>query len=187
MKIKEKKLKGTFEIILEPRKDKRGFFMRVYDEKIFKEFGIHRDWVQENHSRTVQKGIIRGLHFQFPPFAETKLIRAIRGSIFDVFVDLRKNSLTFGQWDSVILSEDKFNCAYVPRGFAHGFCTITPHCEVVYKVDNYYAPEHEGVIIWNDSDLNIDWPEKDPILSEKDSNSMSLKKFVNNHGSIDIK
>ena len=187
MKIKEKKLKGTFEIILEPRKDKRGFFMRVYDEKIFKEFGIHRDWVQENHSRTVQKGIIRGLHFQFPPYAETKLIRVIHGSIFDVFVDLRKNSLTFGQWDSVILSEDKFNYAYVPRGFAHGFCTLTEYCEVVYKVDNYYAPAHEGGIIWNDRDLNIDWPEKNQILSEKDSNNMCLKEFINTHGSIDIK
>ena len=187
MKVIKRKIKGVYEIDLEPHKDKRGFFMRVYDENIFKEFGLHRDWVQENHSRSLQKGIIRGLHFQFPPYAETKLIRAIRGSIFDVFVDLRKNSLTFGQWDSIILSEDKFNCAYVPRGFAHGFCTLTPHCEVIYKADNYYAPEQEGGIIWNDEELNINWPEENPILSEKDSNNPSLKEFINTYGSIDIK
>jgi dTDP-4-dehydrorhamnose 3,5-epimerase len=187
MKVIKRKIKGVYEIDLEPHKDKRGFFMRVYDEKIFKEFGLHRDWVQENHSRSLQKGIIRGLHFQFPPYAETKLIRAMRGSIFDVFVDLRKNSLTFGQWDSIVLSEDKFNCAYVPRGFAHGFCTLTPHCEVIYKVDNYYVSEHEGGIIWNDEELNIDWPEENPILSKKDSNNLSLKEFINTYGSIDIK
>ena len=164
MKIKERKLKGAFEIILKPNEDKRGLFMRIYDDKIFREFELHRDWVQENYSRTVQKGIIRGLHFQFPPYAETKLIRVICGSIFDVFVDLRKNSLTFGQWDSIFLSEDKFNYVYIPRGFAHGFCTLTHKCEVIYKVDNYYAPEHECGIIWNDDELNIDWPEKNPII-----------------------
>ena len=186
MKIKEKKLKGAFEIILEPRKDKRGFFMRVYDEKIFKEFGIHRYWVQENHSLTIQKGIIRGLHFQFPPYAETKLIRSIRGSIFDVFVDLRKNSLTFGQWDSVILSQDKFNCAYVPRGFAHGFCTLTTHCEVIYKVDNFYRPEAENGIIWNDDTLKINWPIDNPLLSKKDANLKPFKYFVERYGGIEL-
>src|SRR5512137_1381391 len=105
MIIKEKKLKGVFEIQLEPKEDHRGFFMRVYDKEIYKKHGIHRDWVQENHSLSVQKGTLRGFHFQLPPAAETKLVRVISGEIYDVFVDLRKGSPTFGQWDSIILSE----------------------------------------------------------------------------------
>ena len=156
MKIKEKKIKGAYEITLNPIKDTRGFFMRVFDDKIFKEFGITNKWVQENHSRSEQKGIIRGFHFQFPPYAETKLIRAVRGEAIDVFVDLRKDSPTFGQWDSVLLSEDSFNYAFVPKGFGHAICTLTDVCEVIYKVDNYYAPDYECGILWNDPDLKID-------------------------------
>ena len=186
MEIKEKKLKGIYEIVLNPIIDNRGFFMRTYDDKIFKEFGIDRKWVQENHSRTLKKGIIRGLHFQFLPYAETKLIRATKGAVLDVFVDLRESSPTFGQWDSIELSEDKFNCAYVPRGFAHGFCTLTENCEVVYKVDNYYAPDYECGIIWNDPDLNIDWRIKNPILSEKDQRNMTLEEFKEKYGGINL-
>ena len=177
MEIKEKKISGTFEIILNSIIDNRGFFMRTYDDKIFEEFGIDNKWVQENHSKSLDKGIIRGLHFQFPPFAETKLIRAIRGTVLDVFVDLRKNSKTFGQWDSVELSEENKKMVYIPRGFAHGFCTLTENCEVVYKVDNYYAPDYECGIIWNDAGLDIDWGIKNPILSKKDQRNMTLAEF----------
>ena len=186
MEIKKKKLIETYEIILHPFKDGRGFFMRTYDDKILKEFGIDRNWVQENHSRSIQKRIIRGLHLQLPPYTETKLIRVIKGIVLDVFVDLRKDSPTFGQWDSIELSEDKFNCAYVPRGFAHGFCTLTDNCEVVYKVDNYYAPEYECGIIWNDEDLKIDWKIDKPILSEKDKKNLSMKEFIDKYGGVDV-
>jgi len=178
MEIIEKTLKGVFEIKLKPIKDKRGFFMRSFDYKVFKNASLKRDWVQENHSKSLGKGIVRGLHFQFPPFAETKLIRVIRGSVFDVFVDLRKNSSTFGKWDSVMLSEDKFNCVYIPKGFAHGFCTLTDICDVVYKVDNYYSSEHECGLLWNDPDLNINWPVDKPILSEKDTKNVTLREFI---------
>ena len=186
MEIKELKLKGVFEIQLSPLRDNRGFFMRSYDEKTFEKYGLCIEWVQENHSRSIQKGIIRGLHFQLLPYIETKLVRCIRGSIQDVFLDLRKGSSTFGQWDSIILNEDKFNCVYIPKGFAHGFCTMTEFCEVIYKVDNYYAPEYECGIIWNDEDLKIDWKIDKPILSEKDKKNLSMKEFIDKYGGVDV-
>lgn len=185
MEFIEKKLRGAFEVMLKPHLDNRGFFMRTFDDEIFKEQDIERQWVQENHSRSVGKGIIRGLHLQMPPYAETKLIRAIKGEVLDVFVDLRKNSPTFGQWDSVLLSEKKHNCAFIPRGFAHGFCTLSEISEVVYKVDNYYAPEYECGIIWNDQDLKIDWPATNPIISDKDQKNLTLKEFIEKYKSIE--
>lgn len=186
MKVKEKKIKGVYEIQLKPIRDERGFFMRTFDNNIFKKLGLEWNWVQENHSRSIKKGILRGLHFQFAPFTETKLVRVIKGKIFDVFLDLREGSDTFGQWDSVILSEDTFNCIYIPKGFAHGFCTLTDLCEVVYKVGNYYSPEKEGGIIWNDKELNIEWPTEKPILSDKDINNISFREFVEKHNSLNI-
>ena len=181
MKFIEKGLKGAFEIRLKPIKDTRGFFMRTYDDKILKKIGINNNWVQENHSKSTQKGIIRGLHFQLPPFAETKLVRCIRGKIWDVFVDLRKDSNTFGKWDSIELTEENKKMVLIPRGFAHGFCTLTDNSEVVYKVDNYYSPEHECGLIWNDTDLNINWPIEKPILSDKDRKNMSFAEFMDKH------
>jgi dTDP-4-dehydrorhamnose 3,5-epimerase len=186
MIITERKLKGVFEITLQPRYDARGFFMRAFDLNIFKEHGLDRPWVQENHSRTGQKDVIRGLHFQFPPFAETKLIRCVRGAFLDVFVDLRKNSPTFGKWDSVELTEDNMKVMFIPRGFAHGFYTLTELSEAMYKVDSVYSPQHECGILWNDETLNIEWPSKDPILSEKDLKNMTIKEFISKHGSIDV-
>ena len=186
MIITKRKIKGVFEIQLKPREDKRGFFMRTYDDKLFKEQGIHRNWVQENHSLSVEKGVIRGLHFQFPPHSETKLVRVVCGKIYDVFVDLRKDSLTFGQWDSIELSSDNKKMIYIPRGLAHGFCTLTKNCKVLYKVDNYYASDNEGIIRWNDQGLKINWPVDNPIISEKDSNAKSFKEFVEIHGGLEI-
>jgi len=185
--IEDKRLAGVFEIQLAPRRDERGFFMRVYDEVIFKKAGLHRHWVQANHSRSEKKGVIRGLHFQLHPFAETKLIRCIRGSVYDVYIDLRKNSPQFGKWGSVELSEEKHNMVYIPRGFAHGFCTLTSESEVIYKVDNPYTPEAERGLLWNDPDLAIAWPIAQPILSEKDANNLTLKEFVEKHKYIDLK
>jgi len=178
MDVKERKLKGVFEISLTALKDNRGFFMRTFDKSLFQEAGIDREWVQENHSRSEQKGILRGLHFQLPPFSETKLVRCIRGAVLDVFVDLRKDSETFGKWDSIELTEHNHKMILIPRGFAHGFCTLTEVSEVLYKVDNYYSPEHERGLLWNDKELKIEWPVINPILSEKDRNNMSFKEFV---------
>ncbi len=185
MEIKERKLKGTFEITLKPYFDSRGFFMRTFDETIFKEQGIERKWVQENHSRSEEKGIIRGLHFQLPPFTETKLVRCVKGFILDVFVDLRKNSDTFGQWDNIELSEENKKMIFIPRGFAHGFCTLTKESEILYKVDNFYNAKAEAGIIWNDSNLNIEWPVRNPILSEKDQKNLTFKEFVEQYGAIE--
>lgn len=186
MEFKERKdIPGVFEIRLEPRRDDRGFFMRTYDEAFFITQGLHRHWLQENQSRSENRGIIRGLHFQLPPFAETKLVRCVRGAVLDVFVDLRKDSTTFGKWGSIELRVDKFNMVYIPRGFAHGFCTLTDESEVVYKVDNVYSQENERGLLWNDPDLDISWPIFNPILSEKDAKGMTLKEFVSRHKYID--
>ncbi len=184
MEIKEYKINGVFEIQLQPRNDERGFFMRTYDIDIFDQFGIKNKWVQENHSCSLKKDIIRGLHFQLPQYTETKLVRCIKGSILDVFVDLRMNSLTFGKWNSIELSEVNKKMILIPRGFAHGFLTLSDHSEILYKVDNFYSKENERGIIWNDIDLNIDWGIQTPILSEKDKNNMSFEEFVNEYKGI---
>lgn len=158
--------------------DERGFFMRTYDKEFFVKTELHREWVQENHSRSEKKGIIRGLHMQEEPFSETKLVRCIVGEVFDVAVDLRKGFSTFGKWYAVILSAEKKNLLYIPRGFAHGFCTLTEISEVIYKVDNRYSPEHERGIIWNDPDISIEWPINNPMLSAKDQVNITLKQFL---------
>lgn len=186
MEIKKRKLEGVFEITLSPHLDSRGFFMRVYDHKIFQKYDLNKNWVQENHSKSGQKGIIRGLHFQLPPYSETKMVRCISGAVLDVFVDLRRDSDTFGQWDAIELSEDNKKMIFIPRGFAHGFCTLTDSSEVLYKVDNYYNPEAERGLLWNDKEINIHWPTNSPVLSAKDSNNLRLREFVAMYKSIEI-
>lgn len=186
MEIKERKLKGAFEITLKPIEDERGFFMRVFDDRIFSDFEINRNWVQENHSKSLRKGIVRGLHFQLPPFAETKLVRCVRGAILDIFVDLRYGSKTFGKWESIELSESNKKMTFIPKGFAHGFCTLTDTSEVLYKVDNFYSKEHEIGLIWNDINLGIDWPNENIILSEKDQKNISFTDFVNKYEGIHL-
>lgn len=181
MQFTQRKLSGVFEIQLAPIRDERGFFMRAYDVGLFEQAGLHRQWMQENHSRSERRGIIRGLHFQFPPYAETKLVRCVRGAVLDVFVDLRAGSPTFGQWDSIELTEENKKLIFIPRGFAHGFCTLTEESEVLYKVDNVYNREHEGGLLWSDPDLAIDWPVETPLLSEKDGRNMTLREFVEKH------
>jgi dTDP-4-dehydrorhamnose 3,5-epimerase len=161
-------LAGAWEIILAPRGDERGHFARTYDRTLFDSHGLHRDWVQENESRTLRKHTIRGLHFQIPPFSETKLVRVATGAILDVLVDLRRSSSTYGRWTSVEVSAEKHNCVYIPRGFAHGFCTLTDDVVMLYKVDSVYSPEHERSLVWNDDVLAIEWPARDPLVSVKD-------------------
>ncbi|ELR98321.1 dTDP-4-dehydrorhamnose 3,5-epimerase [Gloeocapsa sp. PCC 73106] len=177
MKINSLKLSGTYEISLEPRQDSRGYFMRTYDDNIFNQYQLVTNWVQENQSLSLKQGIIRGLHFQRPPHAETKLIRVLRGAILDVFVDLRRTSSTYGQWDSLELSEDNHKLVYIPKGFAHGFCTLSDQTLVSYKVDSCYQPDSEGGLLWNDPGLNIVWSVKIPQLSEKDLQWHSFKEF----------
>ena len=178
MEITPLRLNGTYQIVLAPHCDERGYFMRVWDEQLSRRHGLTTAWVQENQSLSRRKGIIRGLHFQRPPHAETKMIRVAAGAILDVFVDLRKGSHTYGQWDSVELSAQNHRWVYVPRGFAHGFCTLTEEALVVYKVDAYYAPESEGGLRWDDDVLRITWPTRDPLVSDKDKRLPSFKEFV---------
>ncbi len=181
MIIKELNLKGVYEITLAANADHRGFFMRTYDKGIFRKYGLDCDWLQENHSHTKLKGTIRGLHFQVSPFSETKLVRCIRGKIFDVVVDIRRDSDSFGEWIGIELSEENKKMLFIPRGFAHGFCTLTDLSEVMYKVDNIYSPGHERGLLWNDPDIAIEWPVTNPILSAKDQKNMTFKSLIE-HG-----
>lgn len=148
-------------------RDKRGLFLESYNKHEFKENGIKTDFIQENHSKS-KNGVLRGLHYQKEGYAQAKLVRCTKGIIIDVIVDLRKDSDSFGEHLKVILSEHNRKMLWVPRGFAHGFYTLSETAEVQYKVDNDYAPEEETGIIWNDSELDIDWPTRAPKLSDKD-------------------
>lgn len=157
--------------------DERGFFMETYQRGSFEEAGIKGEFIQDNHSRS-SYGVLRGIHFQMNPYAQAKIVRCTRGVIYDVAVDLRKDSSTFGQYEAVILSEYNKRQLYVPRGFGHAFLTLSDVAEVCYKVDNDYAPDYEGGLIWNDSDLNIPWPIEEPVLSEKDKEWPTLRELV---------
>jgi dTDP-4-dehydrorhamnose 3,5-epimerase len=159
-------------MIIQPVKhlDPRGFFSETYHKKALAEAGITLEFVQDNHSYSAEKGVVRGIHFQMPPFAQAKLVRVVRGSAFDVAVDLRKGSPTFGKHVSVRLSVEDWNQIFIPAGFGHGFCTLEPDTEIVYKVTDYYARECDRGIFWNDPELGIDWPilPDQAIISDKD-------------------
>ena len=157
--------------LLTPKKhgDERGFFSETYNREILAIGGITDDFVQDNHSYSAQQGVLRGLHFQEPPFAQAKLVRVIRGAIWDVAVDIRHGSPTFGQWVAAELSAANWQQLYIPIGFAHGFVTLIPDTEVCYKTSNYYSPAHDGGILWSDAALNIPWNVSNPVLSAKDA------------------
>ena len=160
--------------------DSRGWFTEVYNEKRFAEFGITCRFVQDNHSMSVPVGTIRGLHFQTPPFAQDKLVRCIRGSIFDVAVDIRHGSPSYGKWVGAVLSAENGDQLFIPAGFAHGFVTLEPSTEVTYKVSSGYAPANDGGILWNDEDIGVDWrlpAGVEPILSDKDKKQPRLAEF----------
>lgn len=171
----ETSLEGIY--ILEPTvfEDHRGFFMESYNKRDFEELGLFFDFVQDNHSLSVHTGVLRGLHFQLEPKAQTKVVRCLKGVIYDVVVDLRKGSPTYKKWAGFILSEYNKWQIVVPKGFAHAYLTLVPNVEILYKVDEYYSPEYDRSIRWDDPDINIDWPIKNPILSEKDKNAPFLK------------
>lgn len=170
-------LQGVFEI--RPRKfgDARGFFSETYSGRALAEHGLRQVFVQDNQSYSASRGVLRGLHYQLPPFAQAKLVRVLRGAIFDVAVDIRKGSPTFGRWVGLEVSAEKWNQILVPAGFAHGFVTLTDDTEVAYKVDAYYSGEHDRSISYADPEIGIDWPvlTEDLTLSDKDRRAPLLR------------
>lgn len=177
MKIIETPLTGLY--IIEPKvfKDERGYFYESYNQQTFSDAGIKDVFVQDNQSLS-QKNVVRGLHFQHPPFAQAKLVRVIKGAVLDIVVDIRKNSPTYGQNFSIELTEDNFLMLYIPAGFAHGFATLTDNTIFAYKCSAFYNKASEDTILWNDPDLNIQWNVKNPIISEKDKYGKRFKDFV---------
>lgn len=181
MKTTETPLDGVLVIEPDVFGDHRGWFTETYNEAKYIEAGIDINFVQDNHSFSASKGTLRGLHYQLSPKAQTKLVRCTKGIIYDVAVDIRKGSPTFGQWFGLELSADNKKQLLVPKGFAHGFMTLTEDVEVQYKVDEIYSPEHDRGIIWNDPRINIEWPiDIKPILSGKDEGAPKLEETENN-------
>ena len=180
MDIKALDLPGV--VLLKPRRfaDARGYFTETYNEKAFVAAGITARFVQDNQSYSAKRGTIRGLHFQLPPAAQAKLVRVLQGSVYDVAVDLRAGSPTYGHWDGETLTADGGEQLFVPRGFAHAFCTLEPDTVVAYKVDDFYAPASDSGLIWNDPTLAVDWPvgPDEAVLSDKDLRLGRFKDFV---------
>jgi len=167
-------------ILIDPQvfPDERGFFMETYRYSDFANFGLEERFVQDNHSRSA-RGVLRGLHYQKPPKPQGKLVRVVVGEIFDVAVDIRKGSPTYGKWVGVRLSAESKQMLYIPPGFAHGFCVLSEEAEVIYKVTEEYSRPHEAGIIWNDPEVGIDWPIEQPILSCKDAALPTLTRADN--------
>jgi dTDP-4-dehydrorhamnose 3,5-epimerase len=170
MDVRSTELPGV--LVLTPRRfrDPRGYFVETYSARVFREAGITAEFVQDNQSLSEREGTVRGLHFQLPPADQAKLVRVLRGSIYDVAVDLRIGSPSYGKWIAERLSAEGGEQIFVPRGFAHGFCTLEPDTEVAYKVDRYYAPAYETGLRWDDPGLNIPWPFRRElaVVSDKD-------------------
>jgi dTDP-4-dehydrorhamnose 3,5-epimerase len=177
MEVVETKLKGV--LVLKPKvfEDARGYFLESYNSNLFKQLGLDLNFVQDNQSLS-QKGVLRGLHFQNNPFAQGKLVRVITGSVFDVAVDIRKSSPTYGEWFGMELNEKNKWMMYIPEGFAHGFATLKDDTIFSYKCTNFYNKGSEDCILWNDPDIGIDWNIENPLLSEKDLNGKRIKDFT---------
>lgn len=176
MIFKETPLQGSYVIALEPFTDERGWFARTFCKDEFSGIGHNKEWLQLNHSFTKQEGVIRGMHYQLPPFSEVKLVRCIAGSVYDVIVDIRKNSSTFLQWFGVELSAENKKMLYIPEGFAHGFETLTGNCELIYHHTAIYTPGSEGGLKYDDKILAINWPIAIKALSERDKSHNYLDK-----------
>lgn len=175
MKITELGLEGV--IILEPKlfEDYRGYYMESYSSRTLKKYDINNNFIQDNHLLSLKNGTIRGIHFQNAPKAQAKLLRCTKGSILDIVVDLRGDSPTYKKWISVFLSEENKKQILIPRGYGHGCISLMDNTEVQYKVDEFYYPEYDRAIAWDDKDLNIDWGISNPIVSPKDDNAPSLE------------
>ncbi len=169
-------------VLIEPKVfgDERGYFFESFNQTAFNQaIGYEVQFVQDNHSKS-QKGVLRGLHYQLPPKAQGKLVRVVQGEVFDVAVDIRKGSPTFGQWVGEILSAENKRQLWMPEGFAHGFITLSESAEFLYKTTDYYAPEYERCIAWNDPEIGINWPlDQTPVLSDKDQQGVSLESIIN--------
>lgn len=174
MKFTETRLKGSYIIMMEPLKDERGGFARTFCKKEFEKINHTEEFVQFNHSYNLKKGTLRGMHYQTPPAPEIKLIRCIKGSVYDVIVDLRKSSATLLNWTGVELSATNNKMIYVPKGFAHGFLTLEDDSELLYYHTNFYTPSAENGLLYNDEKLAIEWPGPITTISEKDKNYKSL-------------
>lgn len=170
MQVVSTAIAGVKEIRPVRHRDPRGFFAEIFRESLLREHGIDVPFVQENHSLSLDRGVVRGLHFQTPPAGQAKLVRVGAGAVLDVAVDIRRGSPTYGRHVAVVLSAADGNQLFVPEGFAHGFCTLEPNTEVFYKVSRYYSPEHDEGLAWDDPDLGIDWPipAAEAVLSDKD-------------------
>jgi len=165
-------------LVIKPKvfEDQRGYFFESYNEKLLQAAGLNAHFVQDNQSLS-QKNVLRGLHFQAPPFAQGKLVRVIKGSVLDVVVDIRKRSATYGKHFALELSEENKTMLWVPEGFAHGFLTMRDETIFYYKCNNYYNKESEGCVMWNDTDLGINWNVASPVLSEKDKTGTPFRNF----------
>jgi dTDP-4-dehydrorhamnose 3,5-epimerase len=181
MKLKVTKADIKDLLIVEPTcfEDDRGFFMEPWNKRDFFDIGISVDFVQEGHSRS-KPGVIRGLHYQRGTASQAKLVRCIFGKVFDVAVDLRVKSKTFGKWFGVELSAENKKQLYIPIGFGHGFAVLDNCAEILYKQSSYYTPTLEGSVVWNDPNIDIKWPVNNPTLSEKDKNAQTLKEYLKN-------
>ncbi len=176
MKFKETKIKGLYIIEPEIHFDERGYFARIFCKQELSKTGIDFNIVQVDRSLNKKRGIIRGMHFQKSPKAEDKIIQCIKGKIYDVAIDLRQDSPTYGEWVAEELSEENKKTLLIPKGFAHGFQTLADSCEILYFMSEFYSPQYESGVRWNDPFFNIKWPIKNPILSEKDKNWSLIKK-----------
>lgn len=177
MLVRTTEIPGLCVIAPKVFEDGRGFFMESWNKGLFEAQGLVYDWIQDNHARSGTRGVLRGLHFQRPPAAQSKLVRVSRGAVFDVVVDLRRGSPTFGRWHGEELSAENHLQLLIPRGFAHGYKTLTDVAEFQYKVDAYYDAGCDAGLAWNDPGLGIAWPGGEPLLSDKDRNLPFLKDF----------
>ena len=175
MKLSETKLQGVYVIKIEKLEDERGFFARTWDKEFFKSNGLNDNLVQCNISFNKKKGTVRGLHYQIPPYEEAKLVRCTHGKVFEVVIDLRKNSKTFLQWDSIELDSKDYKMLFVPEGFALGLQTLEDNTEVHYQMSQSYNPKYSRGIAWNDKTLKIAWPLKPSVISENDANLKTLQ------------
>ena len=177
MSVRPTALQGLVEIEAQVHKDDRGFFLESYNRRRYQDLGIHEEFVQDNHSRST-KGVLRGIHYQDMSAPMGKLVRCTNGAVLDVAVDLRAGSPTFGEWYGVELSATNWRQLFVPVGFGHAFLVLSDVADVEYKCTGYYNKSAEGVLAWNDPQIGIDWPEKRPILSDRDANGMSLEEYT---------
>lgn len=175
MRFEETRLKGAFLVEVEPQQDERGMFARSFCAREFAEHGLNERFVQCNVSRNTKCGTLRGLHYQKPPFEETKLVRCTRGRVFDVIVDLRRQSTTYREWFGVELGEQDCRALYIPPGFAHGFQTLVEQADVFYQMSNYYDPGSAAGVRWDDPAFAIDWPLLAPILSSRDASYVNVR------------